>query len=379
MGAPSALLALGIALATSLGLVGCGSEEASGRGGGRGGGGGFQRPPTPVEVSEVTPTRVVDRFEAVGTIEAADAVTIVSEIPGIVARLPFREGAAVERGALLAQLEDSEPRAALARAEALRDQRQAAFDRVRMVVDRGAGTPQDLDDAAAELKIAEADVDLARARLAKTRIVAPFNGAVGPRLVSPGAFVQAGTPITTLQSIQKLRVRFTAPEQYVPRFQPSAEVHISTPAFPGQRVAGTIDVIDPGLNPETRSVEVLALLPNPDRRFRPGMSADIEAVLDDRAQALTVPDEAVFVEGDAMFVYQVQADSTVTRTAVELGTRLADKVEIRAGLTAGARVVRAGHQKLYEGARVFPVTSQPGAGGPPGRPGAGQAGGDETE
>ena len=127
-------------------------------------------------------------------------------------------------------------------------------------------------------------------------------------------------------------------------------------------------MVDPVLDPATRSARIVALLRNPGGKFRPGMSADISAVLSQRLDALTIPDEAVFAEGDQSFVYVVKADSTVTRSALTLGTRLADAVEVVKGLEPGMRVVRTGHQKLFEGAKVIPVPSQNGAlgGGAPG-------------
>jgi multidrug efflux pump subunit AcrA (membrane-fusion protein) len=89
------------------------------------------------------------------------------------------------------------------------------------------------------------------------------------------------------------------------------------------------------------------------------MSANISAVLGERADAITIPNEAVFSSGRDAFVFLVKADSTVTRVPLSLGTRMEKDVEVIAGLEPDAIVVRAGHQKLFEGARVLPVTSQP--------------------
>ena len=163
-----------VAAVTAGALSGCGGGE--GGAGGGGGGGGFEFPPTAVEVAEVEMRSLAQTFETVGTVRAADAVTVVSEIDGTVRSLPFEEGESIARGALIARLDDAEIAAEVARVEALRDQAQSTYDRVKKVVEQNAGTPQDLDDAAAALRIAEADVALARARLAKTRIAAPFTG-----------------------------------------------------------------------------------------------------------------------------------------------------------------------------------------------------------
>jgi membrane fusion protein (multidrug efflux system) len=330
-------------------------------------GGGFSMPPMPVEVAEVTQAVVADRFEAVGTIEAGEAITVVAEIEGVVTRIPFREGEVIRKGGLIAQLDDVQLAAEVSRAEALRDQSRTSFERIKSVVDQGAGAPQDLDDAAAALKVAEANLALARARLDKTRITAPWSGMVGSRRVSPGAFVRAGDTLTELASIEEIKVTFSAPERYLSSLHRGAAVTVSTTAYPGAALEGRIDVVEPVLDASLRSAHIVARVPNPGGKFRPGMSANVSAVLGQRPQALTVPNEAVFVEGDQSFVFVVKPDSTVTRTALGLGTRMSDAVEVVEGLQAGMRVVRAGHQKLFEGAKVMPIPhaeGAPGAGAP---------------
>jgi len=331
-------------------LGGCGGKAEDG-----GGGGGFQFPPTAVEVAPVKAGPITDVFETVGTIEAREEITVVSEIDGIVVALPFREGGDVAAGALIARLDDAELAADLARAEALRDQRRAAHDRVREVVKQRAGAAQDLDDAAAALKVAEADVALARARLAKTRITAPFAGVLGRREISPGAFVRSGQTITRLAQVSELEVVFSVPERHAGKLRRGSSVAVSTPAYPGYELTGSIDVVDPILDPETRSVRVVARVSNSDLRFRPGMSASVAAVLSARDRALTIPSEAVFAEGEEFLAYVVQADSTVARASLRLGARLPGSVEVLEGLQEGDLVVRAGHQKLFPGAKVSAV------------------------
>ena len=337
---------------------------------GRGGPGGFKFPPMPVETAEVQQGPVLDRFEVVGTIEAGEAITVVAEINAQVASLPFREGGAIAQGGLIAQLDDSQLRAEVDRATAERDQRKTTYERVKSIVDQGAGTPQDLDDASAALRVAEANLALAQARLAKTRITAPFDGILGARRVSPGAYVRAGEPITNLARVRELRIVFSAPERYLGQLRRGASVTVTSTAFPGDSLAGRIDVVDPVIDTGTRSVTVVALASNAGGKFRPGMSADVSAVLARRSNALTIPSEAVFVEGTQPYVYVVNPDSTFQRAAVTLGTRLAYSVEVSSGLAAGQRVVRAGHQKLAQlenlpvKAKVLPIQSQPGVATP---------------
>lgn len=330
-------------------LVGCGDKK---------GGGGFSMPPMPVEVSQVVVQSVSDKFDGVGTIEALAAITVVSEIDGAVKALPFKEGGFMRKGGLIAQMDDAQLAAELARAEALRAQSKASYDRVKSVVDQGAGAPQDLDDAAASLKVAEANLDLAKARFAKTRIVAPFDGAIGARRVSVGTFLRPGQPITELANIDEIRVTFSAPERFIAKLSQGATVTVSTPTYAGFELKGTIIVIEPVIDLTTRSARVVARVQNVGRKFRPGMSANVSAVLSERPKALTIPNEAVFGSGNQSFVFVVKADSTVARAPLTLGTRFADVVEVLEGLKEGDIVVRAGHQKLFDGGKVMPMKSQ---------------------
>jgi membrane fusion protein (multidrug efflux system) len=329
---------------------GCSQQQAQG---------GFTMPPMPVETAKVTEGTVADPFEAVGTIEAEDAITVVSEIDATVIDLPFKEGAAIAKGGLIAQLDDIQLRAEEERAKAILEQRKVTYERIKTITDEGLGTAQSLDDAAAALKVAEADLALIRARLLKTRIVAPFAGIIGARRVSPGAFVRAGTPITELAQVNRLRINFSAPERYYSSLQRGAEVKVSTTAYPGYELTGRVAVIEPIVDQATRRAKIIARIDNPGDKFRPGMSANVTVVLSERENALVIPSEAVFVEGNQALVFVIQADSTVARTPVELGTRLSDKVEVLNGVAAGTMVVRAGHQKLFPGAKVMPISAAP--------------------
>ena len=364
-----------VLLALIAALGGCSKSDAPGGGGGAGaaGGGPPQMPPMPAEVAVVEQADIADRFDAVGTLEAGESMIVVSEIDGIVVEMPFREGSAVAKGAVLARLDDVQLRAEAERAAALRDQTRVRYERVKSVVEQSAGAPQDLDDAAAELKVAEANLAVAEVRADKARIVAPWAGLVGARRVSPGAFVRAGQEITELAQVRQMKVRFSAPERYLGTLQRGASVRISTPAYPGEEIDGAIDVVEPVLDPDLRTARIVARFANPENRLRPGMSANVSAVLTQRASALTVPSEAVYFEGAQAIVLVVGPDSTVAPTPVTLGTRTPDRVEVTQGLNAGQVVVRAGHQKLFPGAKVMPVPSAP-ATGAPGQSAPGAAG-----
>jgi membrane fusion protein (multidrug efflux system) len=336
----------------ALALASCGRGGA-GRAGGRAG---FQMPPMPVEVSPVETRAVRDQFRALGGIEASEIIEVTSEMAGVVRELPFGEGLPAAKGALLARLDDLEAGADAARAEAQRELAQSNARRAAALAEQQLISQQSLDDVRTALKIAEANESQVKARLGKTRIRAPWSGLVGRRRVSVGAYVRAGDPITEMARVDEVRVAFAAPERYMGELRPGIPVDVSTPAFPGRSFTGRLAVVDPNVDSETRTVQLVARVPNPGHLLKSGMSANVAVTFSERPGALVVPDEAVFAEGSQSFVFVVRADSTVTRTAIQLGLRDSSRVEVLHGLEPGQQVVRAGHQKLFEGARVMPIT-----------------------
>jgi membrane fusion protein (multidrug efflux system) len=334
------------AVAAHLPMAGCGQKKTAAA---------FTPPPVPVEVAEAARGDVKETLHALGTVEAEEQVKVTVEIDAIVRALPFEEGRLVRKGQTLAVLDDTELRAEARRAAALRDQARLTFARFEQLSQEKIASPQDRDNARAALQVAEANLGLAEARLSKTRVLAPFSGVVGSRLVSPGAYLRAGDAITEVARIDTVKVAFAVPERHLADLRRGASVTVTTVVFPGKQFAGAVNVLDPILDASTRSARLSARIPNPQGELRPGMSADVTAVIAERAQAVTVPDEAVFAEGDRNFVFVVQPDSTVVRRPVILGARQPGRVEVREGLQGGEKVVRAGHQKLFDGAKVSPV------------------------
>ncbi len=347
-------LLFGLVLLALLGACGGDGDQA---GGGFGG-----RPPMPVETANVTATGMADAFTVIGSLDAEYEIEVVAEVAARVLELPFKEGQQLAEGDPIANLDDAQLQAELQRAMAVVQQRRAAFQRIRSVVQQQAGAPQDLDDAAANLAVAEAELAMVHVQLEKTLITAPFAGVAGARRVSPGAYLQPGMAITDLAQIDRLRVVFSAPEAYLGRLAPGATVSVHTSAYPDLALTGTVDVISPVLDRASRSAEVIARIDNPGRRLRPGMSAEVTVVLANRPEALTVPAEAVFFQGQQAFVYTVAADSTVAMAPVSLGSRGAALVEVTGGLDGGQTVVSAGHQKLFPGAKVMPLPAASGKG-----------------
>jgi membrane fusion protein (multidrug efflux system) len=215
----------------------------------------------------------------------------------------------------------------------------------------GAGTARALDEAIANLRNDEAAVALAEARLKKTRIAAPFDGVLGLRRMSAGAYVNPGDKIINLEQIDPLKVDFRIPERFLAAARVGQELFVTVDALPGERFAGAVYAVDPQLDETARNILLRATLPNPDGRLRPGLFARVALVVERRESAILVPERALLPVADDQFVFRV-VDGKATITAVEIGERVGEDVEIVEGLAAGDIVITDGIMKVRDGDAV---------------------------
>jgi membrane fusion protein (multidrug efflux system) len=301
--------------------------------------------PVAVIVQAVRVGPVIERVESVGTVRAREAVTITTKVAGIVEAIRFTEGERVEAGATLVQLDAAALRAELDQARAFLDDARSQLVRGRQLQAGATIAAQRLETLEALARQAEGRVRQTDARLEEMRVTAPFAGRVGLRQVSPGALIQPGTVITTLDDTARVRVEFSVPEVHLARIHVGSGVTARSSAYEGRAFRGTVAVIDTRIDPATRSVRVISEFDNADEALRPGLFLTVELVLEERPRALLVAEEAIDPVGERAFVYVVR-DGRARRQEVRLGLRLPGEVEIREGLAAGEPVVVRGVQRL---------------------------------
>ena len=305
----------------------------------------------PVYVAKAETETLVRRSRAVGTLTASDSVTVSPEIAGRVVFISDKQGGAVREGDLLAELDTAMYRAQIADATAKKVLWQANAERAKSLMAKGAGTQKSLDEAVSELSIAEAALNLANATIAKTRIAAPFGGKLGLRQVSIGEYLTPGQAIFTLARIDLLNVDFTLPQTELAVVKPGTKVTVRTDAYPGETFTGTVLAIDPNLDAAARAISVRAEVANPDGRLKPGLFIEVDIEAGAVEGAITVPEEALVVRGDKIFVYEIK-DNKAELTAVKTGLREAGKVQIVEGIAGGATIVTDGQMKLRPGADI---------------------------
>jgi membrane fusion protein, multidrug efflux system len=309
-----------------------------------------------VEAAAVAVDTVLQTIHAVGTLRPNEAVVVSPEIAGRIARLPFSEGERVAAGAALVELDADILRAELDKAQSDLTLAEANQKRAMTLASQRIGTLRARDEAIAAYQAALANVALAKARLAKTTIAAPFSGMIGVRSVSVGAFVSPGDRIVELAEIDPIKIDFRVPELVLQNLRAGQSIRVTVDALPGQTVNGEVYVIDPIVDANGRAVRLRARIPNPEGKLSPGLFARLQIVIERRDNAILIPESAVFADGQARYVYRV-LDGRAVQTKVELGQRRPGQVEITSGLDRDAVVVTAGHQQIRNGSRVTVVVT----------------------
>jgi len=327
--------------ALALATAGCGNSEAQTKGG--------HEAPL-VTAAAVQPVRFVDRIQAVGTAVANEQVTLTAPVTERIVRLNFNDGQYVTRGQTIATLATGQEAAQLAEASAVQHEAGQQLNRLQQLRSRGFATVSSVDQQTALVGAARAQASQARASIADRVVRAPFGGWVSLRNISAGAVVTAGTEIATISDISRIKLDFTVPETLLSAIAPGQPIEARAPAYPDTPFRGTIATIDPVLNPETRAVTVRAILPNGDRRLKPGMllTVGIESAARTRP---AVPELAIVGDGDESYVYRID-NGVAKRVQVRTGLRQGGMVEITQGLNAGTRVVTEGVVKLTDGQRI---------------------------
>lgn len=316
-----------------------------------------------VEATTAVSTSSTEDLRAIGTLQSDESVQISSEITGRITEIPLGEGSHVNAGDVMVRLDDALAVAELDDAQARYNLAQGNLGRANSLAKSGNVTERARDEASTNAETARAALELAKVRLAKHTIRAPFSGVAGIRKVSPGAYIAAGAPIVNLEKIDTLKIDFKLPELYLSQVKTGQTIEISVDALPGRTFTGTIYAIDPHLDVNGRALNIRARLENPELILRPGLFARVRVKGQVKRNVLVVPESAIVPRGEEKIVFRVE-NGQALEAKVTLGSRNNGLVEILEGLAVDATVVTAGQQKLKDGSPVEIVTgSQPTARG----------------
>ncbi|HTS94271.1 MAG TPA: efflux RND transporter periplasmic adaptor subunit [Stellaceae bacterium] len=322
----------------------------------------FALPPTPVAAEVARVESVARSISGIGTLQAVRQVTVVAEVGGRIKDILFQPGTTVEAGTPLVQLNDEPEQGDLANFKAQARLAEVSLNRSRDLVTRQAVPQQTVDQNQATLDEARAGIAKTEAQIRQKVIRAPFAGELGIRQVNLGQYLNPGGAIVSLTDLSVLYVNFTMPEQDRSLLVQNGPIELMVDAYPGEVFKGTIDAIDPQIDPATRAIRVQGTLANPDRKLLPGMFANVSVALPPEPAVVTVPATAVdyTLYGDSVFIVKREGTDQngkpidkAERSFVKVGERYQGRVAILEGVKGGDLVVISGQLKLQSGIQVI--------------------------
>ena len=309
--------------------------------------------PQVVQATKAKQDNWQDKIEATGSLSANQGVVVSPETSGMVTEILFKSGDYVEKGSELIQLDPSIEQAALDSALSQIPLDKSQYQRALDLYKKNVGSKQDLDTAEANLAQAQANAAKAKAELALKSIEAPFSGQLGLRKVDVGDFLNAGTPIVSLEEIDLMRVEFSVPQRYVPQIKFGQKVVMTSDSYPGRTFTGTVYATDSTLDTNTRSIGIWAKIPNGDRSLTPGSFVNVTLYVGEPKDVIVVPEQAIVYNDVSDFIYVVENGKAV-KEDVKVTQTEGRWVSVT-GIKPNDTIIVSGQNKLIDGIDVKPT------------------------
>lgn len=307
-------------------------------------------PVLPVEALVVTPGKLDSKLVVTGSILANESLELKSEISGKITRITFKEGSKVKKGDVLVQINDEEIRAQLMKQKYNQKLNEDNEFRQRKLLEKDAISREEYDNALNRLNTTVADVQVLEAQLAKTKLTAPFDGVIGLRYISEGAYITPSTPIATLYNNTPAKIEFAVPSRYAPQVSTGKEIFFKVEGDTALH-DGTVYAVEPRIDPNTRTLTLRALASNERGELLPGQFVELQLILGSTDTALMVPTESVVPEQGGKKVFVLE-NGKVKEVQIETGIRNNFNLEVTSGLKAGDTVLTTGILQLRAGMKV---------------------------
>lgn len=331
---------------TLLMLTSCGGEKKNET----------EKPVVRVQTEVVNGTTSSDEREYVGVVEEQSATSISFTGSGTVARVCVSAGQHVSKGQLIAELDKTQAKNAVAMAEAMMTQANDALARMKQLHDNNSLPDMKWVETQSKVEQARSQLEMARKQLAECSIYAPVSGVVGKDVASVGETALPAMPVAKILDIKNVKVKVSIPEKEIASIKSNTPMLITVDANGGRQYDGGKIEKCVEASSMTHTYDIKISVSNPDGELLPGMVCKVrkasEEVADAVVEQVTVPITAVHKNAkNELFVWVVK-NNVAKRQLVTTGHATGNRIVITRGLSEGDKIVTEGHQKLSEGSKV---------------------------
>lgn len=324
-------------------MWGCGSEEVAEADADAN----PEPPPVNVSVMKLKPATLKDQIKLAGRLEPWVEVQVSTELGGTVQEVGFDKGRRVAKGQVLARIGTDLLEATLAESEAALAHAESEFNKVVELFNRQAVPRQDLTSATSNYRGAQARAEHARLRVERSIIRAPMSGMAISREIEPGEFLPAGTLVTTIHQLSRLKAVVGIPEDDIPYFEVGAEANIEIDAYRDREFTGKIHFLSPAATGKNRTFPAEVAIDNKGGELKPGMMVRVRLVKQVYEDVIVVPRDAV-LERDTGYVVFVYEDGRAELRDVETGPSERGEIVVLEGLKPGEDLIITGHRNLID-------------------------------
>jgi membrane fusion protein (multidrug efflux system) len=305
---------------------------------------------TAVTAFVVKSEKLDNSIYASGTILANEEVELKPEIAGKIVQLLLKEGTAVAKGQLLVKINDADFQAQLKKLQLDKELAETQLKRNQDLLKINGISQQDFDIAQNKVSSIKADIDYLQSQIAKTEIRAPFDGLIGLKNVSEGAYVTSATVIANIQQINPVKLDFSVSERYFDEVKRGDKVLFNIDGIK-KNLTGEVFAVEPHIDMATRTLKVRAICPNNQGVIFPGAFARVELALGNIDNAIMIPTEAIIPDMKGKKVFRLK-NGLADFARVESGLRTEAKIQITSGLAVGDTIITTGIMQLKPGAPV---------------------------
>lgn len=287
---------------------------------------------------------------ASGTVLANEEVELRPELSGKIVQLNLKEGSPVNKGQLLVKINDAEFQAQLKKLQLENVLAETQLKRELELLKISGISQQDVDISQNKISSIKADMDYLQSQIAKTEIRAPFDGWVGLKNVSQGAYITPATVIANIQQINPVKLDFSVAERYSDQVKKGEKIIFNIEGVKKELI-GEVFAVEPKIDMATRTLRVRAICPNSQGVIYPGAFARIQLALGNIENAIMIPTEAVIPDLKGKKIIRVK-QGKAEFVKVETGLRTEAAIQVTEGLTVGDTVVTTGIMQLKPGSAV---------------------------